>query len=201
MSFWEILEAIDKNVFTFINVDASASWLDGFMKLLRNAPVWIPLYAFMVYWVIRFGKPYAWQFILLTIATFAFNDMVSARLLKPWIERPRPCYDATLVVRSLVGCGGPYGFPSSHAANHFGLATFWFYSIQLIRGQRWYWLWIWAFVIGYAQVYVGKHYPLDIAGGAIMGIISGGLLARLFQVWCFPRRSHQHSDLPDLAKS
>lgn len=189
MSFWEILEAIDKNVFTFINVDASAPWLDGFMKLLRNAPVWIPLYAFMVYWVIRFGRPYAWQFILLTIVTFAFNDFVSAKVLKPWIERPRPCYDAelSLVMRNLVGCGGRYGFPSSHAANHFGLAMFWFYSIQLIRGQRWHWLWGWAFMIGYAQVYVGKHYPLDIVGGAVMGIISGGLLARFFQVWCFPQ--------------
>lgn len=200
MGFWEILVAIDKNVFTFINVDASAPWLDGFMKLLRTATVWIPLYAFMVYWVIRFGRPYAWQFILLTIVTFAFNDFVSAKVLKPWIERPRPCYDAELqlVMRSLVGCGGQYGFPSSHAANHFGLAMFWFYSIQLIRGQRWYWLWIWAFMIGYAQVYVGKHYPLDIVGGAVMGIISGGLLARLFRVWRFPQKSNR-AGFPNLA--
>jgi membrane-associated phospholipid phosphatase len=202
MNFWDLLEAIDKDVFTFINVDASAPWLDGFMKLLRNAIVWIPLYAFMVYWIIRSGRKYAWQFILLTVVTFALNDFISAKVLKPWFERLRPCYDADLqgIVRSLVGCGGQYGFPSSHAANHFGLAMFWFYSIQRINGQRWHWLWLWAFMIGYAQIYVGKHFPLDIIGGAIMGIVIGYLLARLFQLWCFPSKSGPESCFSKLAK-
>lgn len=202
MNFWEFLDAVDKIVFTFINVKATAPWLDGFMKLLRNAPVWIPLYAFMIYWIIRFDRKHAFQFILLTVATFAFNDFVSAKVLKPWIERPRPCYDADVqsIVRLLVGCGGEFGFPSSHAANHFGLAMFWFYTIRIIRNQRWYWLWVWAFAIGYAQIYVGKHFPLDIIGGAIMGIISGYLLARLFQAWCYPSLAGRRSTLPDLAK-
>ncbi|MBO9564776.1 MAG: phosphatase PAP2 family protein [Niastella sp.] len=202
MNFWELLEAIDKDVFTFVNVDASAPWLDGFMKFLRNATVWIPLYAFMFYWIIKSGRKYAWQFILLTVATFALNDFISAKMLKPWFERLRPCFDPELqgIVRSLVGCGGQYGFPSSHAANHFGLAMFWFYSIQLINGKRWHWLWLWAFIIGYAQIYVGKHFPLDIIGGAIMGIAIGYLLARIFQLWCFPSKSGSESGFSKLAK-
>ncbi|MBC8045483.1 MAG: phosphatase PAP2 family protein [Fimbriimonadaceae bacterium] len=28
----------------------------------------------------------------------------------------------------------------------------------------------WAFSVSFAQVYVGVHYPLDILGGAIIGI-------------------------------
>jgi undecaprenyl-diphosphatase len=32
---------------------------------------------------------------------------------------------------------------------------------------------IWASVICYAQVYVGVHYPFDVIGGAIIGILIG----------------------------
>lgn len=202
MGFWEILDSIDKDVFTFINVDASAPWLDGFMKFLRNAIVWTPLYAFMLYWIIKSDRKHAWQFILLTVITFALCDLTSAKILKPWVGRLRPCYDDDLqaIIRNLVGCGGQYGFPSSHATNHFGLAMFWFYSIQLISGQRWYWLWLWAFMIGYAQIYVGKHFPLDITGGAVLGIAIGYLLARLFKAWCFPSKPGSQSGFSDLSK-
>lgn len=202
MSFWELLDRIDKDVFTFINADASAPWLDGFMKLLRNAIVWIPLYAFMLYWIIKSDRKHAWQFILLTVITFALCDLTSAKILKPWVGRLRPCYDADLqaIVRNLVGCGGQYGFPSSHATNHFGLAMFWFYAVRLINGQRWYWLWLWAFMIGYAQIYVGKHFPLDIICGAALGIITGYLLARLFKAWRFPSKPDSSSSLTGLAK-
>jgi undecaprenyl-diphosphatase len=39
---------------------------------------------------------------------------------------------------------------------------------------------LWAGAIGYAQIYVGVHYPTDIAGGAILGIIFGSATSFLF---------------------
>lgn len=199
MSFWEVLIGIDKAIFTFIHAEASAPWLDGFMKFLRNAIVWTPLYAFMLYWIIKSDRKDAWQFILLTVIAFALCDLISAKLLKPWVGRLRPCYDPELqsILRNLIGCGGQYGFPSSHASNHFGLATFWFYAIRLINGKRWYWLWLWAFMIGYAQIYVGKHFPLDIIGGATLGITTGYLLARIFKAWCFSSKSGPEPSVTD----
>jgi undecaprenyl-diphosphatase len=77
------------------------------------------------------------------------------------------------LARNLVGCGSGYSFISSHAANHFGLAII----IGSIFKSKWTWvkptLVIWAAVICYAQVYVGVHYPLDVIGGAIIGILIG----------------------------
>jgi membrane-associated phospholipid phosphatase len=190
MNLWELLDIIDKNLFTFIHAKASAPVMDGFFKLLREAFTWIPLYAFMLYWIIRYGRPYAWQFMLLTIATFAVADYTSSGLLKPLFSRERPCYDSELqdVIRGIIECGGHNSFPSSHAANHFGLAAFWFRSIYLVRGQKWHWLWVWAFMIGYAQVYVGKHYPFDIVAGGILGYCIGILWALLFERWVFPQK-------------
>lgn len=199
MNIWEILDAFDKNVFSFIHADASTPLLDGFMKLLRNASTWIPLYAFMLYWIIRYERKYAWQFMLLTIVCFAITDFVSASILKPWIGRIRPCYDPELqpLIRGLVGCGGQYSFPSSHAANHYGLASFWFPAIYRMCGKRWQWLWLWAFAVCYAQVYVGKHYPLDVLAGALFGLMVGSVCAWFFDRWLFPaRRKSVHKPIP-----
>ena len=45
------------------------------------------------------------------------------------------------------------------------------------------WAWVgfaWAFCVIYAQVYVGIHYPLDVIGGAIIGIIIGSITGKFF---------------------
>lgn len=200
MSLWEWIVALDTSLFSFIHADAAAPGLDWFMKLLRNALTWVPLYAFMVYWIFRNGKKYAWQFILLTIICFTITDMVTAQVLKPWLARVRPCYEPGLqpIIRDLVGCGGRYSLPSNHAANHFGLATFWFYGILLVRRRKWHWLWFWALAIGYAQVYVGKHYPFDIIVGGAFGYMAGALCAKIFERWLFPyHQSRRHGSLPE----
>ena len=192
MTLWKILEEFDEQLFVFIHNKMTDPSLDGVMLLLRNALTWVPLYAFMLYWIIRYGKKYAWQFILFTVLVFAITDYSSASLLKSWIGRLRPCWNPDLqpYLRNLVGCGGQYGMPSSHAANHFGLAAFWFWTIRRIKGQRWIWLWVWAFAICYAQVYVGKHYPFDIIAGAFLGYATGTLFARIFELWQFASNTH-----------
>jgi undecaprenyl-diphosphatase len=52
-----------------------------------------------------------------------------------------------------------------------------------MSNRRWYWLWLWALMIGYAQVYVGKHFPGDIIVGAILGTLVGTGMAFLFRRW------------------
>ncbi|OQP56613.1 phosphatase PAP2 family protein [Niastella populi] len=185
MYLFEWFDQIDKIAFTFIHRDMSARWLDAIMLLMRNQYTWIPLYVFMLIWTLRLERSTGLKFICLTILCFAITDYTSSGMLKLHFERLRPCYDEdlTTVVRGIIGCGGKYSFPSSHAANHFGLATFWFLTITHITRQKWYWLWLWAFLIGLAQVYVGKHFPFDIVAGASLGIITGLTMYKLFDAW------------------
>ncbi len=185
LNILDTLKAIDRNIFLWINETASVPGLDWFFMGLREALTWVPLYAFLLYWIIRRHKNFAWQFILLSVLVFAVTDYTSASLMKPFFMRLRPCADPSLegVMRPVVGCGGQYGMPSTHAANHFGMATFWYFTIYWMHGRKWFWLWVWAFVIVYAQVYVGKHYPGDILVGAITGIVAGLLFAGLFRRW------------------
>ena len=186
MYLFDWLDHIDKIAFTFIHRDMSARWLDFVMLLLRNQYTWIPLYVFMLYWsLFRIARPTGIKFICLTILCFAITDYTSASILKYHFERLRPCYDEdmTTVIRGIIGCGGKYSFPSSHAANHFGLATCWFFIIMHVTQKKWTWLWIWPFMICFAQVYVGKHFPLDIVGGAALGILVGLGVFKLFEAW------------------
>lgn len=181
----ETLLRLDRQLFTFIHQTASSPAIDWLFLALRNAIIWIPLYLFILVWVFLKHRQQVWKFVFLSLVVFAITDFTSASIFKPLFMRERPCYDAQLhtVVRNLIGCGGRYGMPSSHASNHFGLASFWFFSITWMSSRRWYWLWLWAFAIGYAQVYVGKHFPGDIIFGMILGTITGTLVAILFRKW------------------
>lgn len=179
------LEHLDKVLFVLIQHDSDHRFLDPVMLVLREPLTWVPFYAFMLYYAFRAGKQKAWAFIILSVLTFAITDSLTAQLLKPLFGRLRPCHDPGMqaVLRELVDCGGLYSMPSNHAANHFGLATFWYFSIRAINGRKWSWLWLWAALICYAQVYVGKHYPFDVLVGGIVGTLTGLGMSRLFVYW------------------
>jgi undecaprenyl-diphosphatase len=117
------------------------------------------------------------------ICTLAITDIVGARVFKVLIHRLRPCQDPLFMdqVRLLLkGCSGSFSFVSNHAANHFGMATF---MVLTFKGvfKRWMYLaYIWAFFIAYAQIYVGVHYPLDVLGGAGLGVLAGLLTSHIY---------------------
>jgi hypothetical protein len=100
-------------------------WADTFMYWITQRNTWIPLYALLIIWLIWQYKQQAAGMIASLILTIVVADQTASTLLKPWVERLRPCYvtylqnKVHLVVES---CGGTYGFASSHAANSFGFA-------------------------------------------------------------------------------
>jgi membrane-associated phospholipid phosphatase len=185
MTWIEWLDKLDKVAFILIHNDSDHYIFDNFFLVIRNALTWIPVYITILIFAMQKFRKSALLFIIFSVVTFALCDRLSSGLLKPLFERPRPCYDPMIqpFLRNLIECGGRYSFPSSHAANHFGLASFWYWTILYNIGKKWKWLWLWASIVGYAQIYVGKHYPLDIAGGALLGIVLGTSMAWIFENW------------------
>lgn len=119
----------------------------------------------------------------MAIITVSATDLISSRIIKPFFARPRPCLDPDFAVnvRLLVNyCGTNGSFISSHAANHFGLAMFLFITFRHFAPKTVSVFFIWAAVICLAQVYVGVHYPTDILGGAILGILAGSATGYLY---------------------
>ena len=182
-SFWQQLEQWDQWLFIKINSKWTNPFFDSVLPFLRDSVFWAPLYLFiLVFITLNYGKKGGWWGIAF-LCTVAIADIVSSRLFKEYFERLRPCQDPLFqeYVRLLLKrCSGSYSFTSSHAANHFGIATFISVTFFPTFGRWIYLSYLWAFFISYAQIYVGVHYPLDVAGGAAIGTLAGLLTAWVF---------------------
>jgi membrane-associated phospholipid phosphatase len=178
----QIWEA-DRYIFNLINNKWDNSFFDALMPLLRNANFWLPLYLFLLIFALFNIKKSGW-FILLTLCTAALTDVLSSHIIKNHIFRLRPCQDPSLIgtIRVLASyCPQSSSFTSSHAANHFGLATFASVTLYPYAGKWIYLTYVWAFLIIYAQLYVGVHYPIDVLGGALVGVMAGLLTSWIYQ--------------------
>ena len=172
---------LDQSLFKLLNGQWHNAVFDVLIPLFRNKYFWIPLYVFLLGFIIHNFPNSSWKYLLLILLTIVLTDQLSSTLIKPWIDRCRPCNLEPFneQVRLLVKCGSGRSFVSSHAANHFGLATI----LNLLFGKYFkgfaLFLICWAAVISYGQVYVGVHFPLDIFCGALLGMCCGFLLAFL----------------------
>ncbi len=174
----------DTILFRKINMEWTSSFLDSVLPVIRDQRTWYPLYAFLFIYVVYKFKWKAVPFIIIAGLTVVITDQVSSSVLKPFFSRTRPCSEALLQgqMRLLLGrCPTSGSFTSSHAVNHFGLAAFIVGTLQLYFKKWRYLFYIWALVICYAQVYVGVHYPGDVIGGALVGLLLGCLTAFFFR--------------------
>jgi undecaprenyl-diphosphatase len=86
-------------------------------------------------------------------------------IIRFFYNSPRP-FDI-LGFMPLIGESGS-SFPSGHAAWFFALAM-----VIFFRNRKWgTWFFVLALVNGIARIYVGVHWPLDVLGGAVIGILS-----------------------------
>lgn len=179
----EHLIQLDRQVFYFINHDLTNPFFDWLMPVLRDARTWIPLYILILAFCLFKYKKTGALIVLFFALSAGLADFTSVHLLKNNVQRLRPCRDPvvsqTAIVR--VPCGTGYSFPSTHATDHFAMAAF--ISLVFYKRWRWIWLWtvLWAGAIAFAQVYVGVHFPVDVALGSLYGILIGSLIYLLFK--------------------
>jgi undecaprenyl-diphosphatase len=178
----ESILKIDTNLFLFLNGIHHKSF-DSTMDFISNSPVpgIIILILFFIFGFKQLGKKILICFIALII-TFALTDSISSKGLKDNIKRLRPMHEPAIMAQVYTAGfgrgGGKYGFVSSHAANTFGLATF----IFLLLGTRYKafrLLFLWSSVVSLTRIYLGKHYPLDLIFGAMLGIIVAFIIYKI----------------------
>lgn len=173
---------IDEQLFSYLN-GLSHPMLDTLMVWATNKYFWIPLYILILLFI---SLKYKWSGIYIIVAILLvvmLTDQTTSSFMKPFFQRPRPCYDVDLQesIHLMKRCGGQYGFASSHAANTFGLATFFW----LIFGSRYRMaalLFPWAGLVAYSRIYVGVHFPLDVLFGALVGGLVAWLIYKLFNL-------------------
>ena len=191
----DTLNTLDHELMLWLNYDGG-TFQDAFWYTLSQIPSWIPLYITIIFVMLQPSdgqKQKRWmKFILLLLFTalvFAFTDQISAGIIKPLVQRPRPSHDGSIMDQlHFVNDyhGGAYGFVSSHAANCFGLAVW--VSCLYKRRSLVTAMMLYAVLNCYSRIYLGVHFPGDIICGTILGILCGWL-----GYYCYTRFCHRFS--------
>lgn len=173
----ETLNQIDTQLFLFFN-GMHCEFFDHFMKMFTMKFIWVPMYATILFVLIRM---YDWRraliFTLAIVLSIVLADQVCATFIRPEVERLRPSNPdnpLSAFVHIVDGYrGGSYGFPSCHGANSFALATI--LALVIRRRRIIMFAMAWAAINSYSRLYLGVHYPGDLLVGAIIGAACAAL--------------------------
>lgn len=166
------LESLDHQLFFAVNHGLSSTVLDvlfqglvplgnGFMLvLLAGAGLW---------WRDRpvFTRHFAWLVLAVCLGALIVQGV------KFGIGRPRPLSEFAALIRAgelhinIIGDAlRARSFPSGHAqsAASVGMYLLWLYP------RRWLWCSAGIVVAGFARIYAGVHFPLDVLAGTCIGV-------------------------------
>lgn len=180
----EFLKFWDTKIFLFLN-GLHSPVIDPVMIFVSDSyiPILLLLLLVSTFGFLKMKKKFVMALFCAMIA-FGFSDGFSSRIFKPGFKRLRPCKEPQIQSQVYLGgksnCyGGKYGFFSSHAANSFAFATF-FWLLFKGLSKTFIWLFPYASLVSYSRIYLAKHYPLDILAGAVFGLLCGLIAFKIY---------------------
>ena len=161
---------MDYLLFTYIN-NLAGKWvcLDGIAIFFAQYLIYFLVAgAILLFFFIK--KQERIRYLILIASSVILSRLVITELIRLFWHRSRPFVDYS--VNQLIEHSASGSFPSGHVAFLFALsAAIYFFSKKIG------WLFfILSFLIGAARVFVGIHYPMDILGGIIIGVLSAMVL-------------------------
>jgi undecaprenyl-diphosphatase len=145
---------------TSLMIVASAWWVKGLVFALAGA----------AHDAIRRRPPVTGLLVLLAFGLSA----AASGLIKAAVDRPRPPLDDPGHLHALVALPASGSFPSGHATTAFAAAAA---LAVLVPRLRWPALAL-AALVAFSRVYLGVHFVLDVAVGALLGLAVGAAVAR-----------------------
>jgi undecaprenyl-diphosphatase len=180
----QVLKDIDYACFLWLQNHLRGMGADQFFIVMRN-PIYLKwgYVGLAVLLLLKFRQKAIPAMAFLGMAMGA-ADLTSSRLFKPFFHRLRPCQDShwnNYSFHPLVDCGAGFSFTSSHAATNMAAAVFLSLLLSKYWGKSANLILLWGFVIGFSQIIVGVHYPIDVLGGFIIGAFWAMVLHLLYK--------------------
>ncbi len=164
------------DILTFINNGMQDPFLDAAVPIIYNLtsiyaiPVFL-LIILIISWALKMEK--IRNMMLICILAFFFNDVITLFLKVVYVS-PRP-YVVLSNIRMVVQDHGLNSFPSGHTSISFSVI-----SVVLMKAKEHRLILgilavIYLIILEFSLLYSGVHYPTDLIGGAIIGIVSAAV--------------------------
>jgi len=178
MSFLDTIIKLDQDFLIYLNNFGTKPFDELWLTITRPAN-WFPL---ILLWLALLIKAFGWKkglfFFFFAAAMGGLSDAL-VNCIKYTTLRPRPCWqEGVLEHIRILKCTHSYSFVSGHATTSMAITTF----MYLLLKNRFKWsvvFYIFPLVFAYSRIYMGKHYPLDIVLGYVLGIIEAILYVKL----------------------
>lgn len=174
------ISSLDQSLFHLANGAWVSLALDRLMPALSVAgnagAVWLGLLGALAILGGNTGRKMALAGLVSLAVGFLASDLV-----KEITMRPRP-FAALPDVRLLVPEPGSYALPSGHATSAFAAASGAVLAAKRLLGRVPAWGWemlALAAAVAYSRIYVGVHWPTDVAAGILLGAACGWIGSRL----------------------
>ncbi len=183
--YFEISEGFDQSVISFFAEYAGNPVLDIIMQSITESGDTFYMLGFGVI-ILLIKKT---RRIGITLMILMLLSTLLTGYIKCGVDRDRPAFDYEGVPFPVeisrdtfaMFCEGgeDASFPSGHAARSviFGIILAYVLSERFPRGC--YLLFAYPILVSFSRIYVLQHFPMDVIGGAILGIMLTGVLANM----------------------
>ena len=182
--YFGITESFDENIILFFSENIGNPTLDLIMQSITESgeALWMLGFAILILIIPKTRRVGITLMILIVISTLLTG------YVKCGIDRDRPEFEYEAVPFPVpiskdtfaLFCEGGYdaSYPSGHAARSMIFAIILGFALSERYPRGAYLMFLYPILISISRLYVLEHYPMDVIGGAVIGVMLSGVMAK-----------------------